>query len=198
MWTTGVGKLATRGIDQAFFQDVPSPAAQVPYGELGVRAFYGGEAVGTADLNRLYDQSEALDGAMASIRTFVDRNEEGDREKAIALAQEHGLTWTEEVRRTRANPGIRVEFPLDLNKPLSQRRNVVLARTREAVRNIRGTRPQMERVFNSRTMTPDEKRMFLDDIVLDQVNYARSAFGQSPMKRNRYQSPLLQGRTPGR
>ena len=170
-YTAGIGRGVTAAIDEMFFlRDAPTPESDIPFGEFGVRAFYGGTSVGRASLQQFYERNEEIEGATTSIRTYLQRGGEGDREKAETIAKQAGLR----VTRRRDSSG---RWRYSYTSPERTRINTA----RRRLQDIRGA---VDRVFNSTTMKPREKRKALEDLGLLQVNISREALGRPKLKRS--------------
>ena len=170
-YTSGIGRGVTAAIDEMFFlRDAPTPESDIPFGEFGVRAFYGGTSVGRASLQQFYERNEEIEGATTSIRTYLQRGGEGDREKAETIAKQAGLR----VTRRRDSSG---RWRYSYTSPERTRINTA----RRRLQDIRGA---VDRVFNSTTMKPREKRKALEDLGLLQVNISREALGRPKLKRS--------------
>tara|TARA_B100001146_G_C16128893_1_gene411487 strand:+ start:91 stop:954 length:864 start_codon:yes stop_codon:yes gene_type:complete len=158
---TGVARMATKQTDRVIGvisgQQSPSvrTSADIPFGELGVRAFYGGHSIGRANIDEFYEAYESLNGTAASVRSLY---REKEYEEARRIASASGLSIT--TRR-----GV-----VTVTSP-------VLRRLRSGVSSLRDTRTALVRIDNMVDKSPEELRARRNDIVLKQVNIARRALG---------------------
>jgi N12 class adenine-specific DNA methylase/TPR repeat protein len=165
---TGVGRMAVKQLDrlQALAKKDGTAslrtAGDIPFGELGVRAMYGGYAPGRSNLDEFYRAYESLNGTAGSVRSLY---RSGETDEAFALAREYGL------RISRSKSG-----RISVTSPDLRRLNT-------GVSALRRTRSRLLEIDRMQNASPIALKAMRDDIVLQQVNIARRALGLDPLSR---------------
>jgi N12 class adenine-specific DNA methylase/GH24 family phage-related lysozyme (muramidase)/2'-5' RNA ligase len=169
---TGVYRMMAGALDRTMSEvglipDAPERVSGVPSSVEGAvvelrRAFYAGEAVGTADIDQFYTELERLEGAVGSIHVYLKG---GQIEQANQRAGEEGLTVT---RRPNGEDIV--------NSP----RLRALRQGRDQMRDIRGP---FDEIHRSTVMTPAEKRAALNELGERVVNLARFHLGKGELTR---------------
>ena len=158
-YTTGVGRMLLSASDTVVNRvagEAPRPEPQIPFSDLGVKAFRTGLMSGRASIEDFYEEFDRIEGLAGSVRRYWNGAEFDEAEQ---VAKTNNLV-------VKVSGG-----KVEVSSPM-------LSRMRTARRQMRDMRPYMDHVYNSFEMTSVEKRARLNVVALDMVNLARMALNK--------------------
>ena len=162
-YTTGVGRMVLSASDTVVNRlagEAARPTPQIPFSDLGVKAFRTGLMSGRASIEDFYEEFDRLEGLAGSVRRYWKA---GEFDEAEQVAKTNNLS-------VKVSGG-----KAEVTSP-------ILKRMRVARRQMRDMRPYMDHVYGSFEMTSVEKRARLNIVALDMVNLARLALNKGRLQ----------------